>query len=65
MKPTRKNPEIYNGFKVWYRDAGTNSYWVARRAPSASAEAIGLCETYTRKDKGSLVRFIKSKPAQR
>ena len=63
--PTHKNPEIYNGFKVWYREAGSNSYWVARRAHRPEAEAIGLGETYTRKSKSSLVRFINSKPALR
>ena len=66
MKPTTyETAETYNGFKVWYREAGTNSYWVARRYPNCEPAAgyYIVPETYTRKDKGSLVRFIKSKPA--
>ena len=65
MKATYNMPEFHNGFKGWYREAGANSYWIARRAHSPEAEAIGLCETYTRKNRASLVRFIKSKPALR
>lgn len=61
MKATKQNPEIINGFEVYWRDAGKNSYWVAKR------ETINqYCPlVYTRKDKASLVRFIKSKPARR
>ena len=61
MKATKQNPEIINGFQVCWREAGKNSYWVAKR------ETINAyCPlVYTRKDRNSLVQFIKTKPARR
>ena len=61
MKATKQNPEIINGFEVYYREAGKNSYWVAKRETINSYAPL----VYTRKDKNSLVQFIKSKPARR
>ena len=61
MKATKQNPEIINGFEVYYREAGKNSYWVAKRETiNAYAPLV-----YTRKNKNSLVQFIKTKPARR
>lgn len=61
MKATKQNPEIINGFEVYYREAGKNSYWVAKRETINQYTPL----VYTRKDKNSLVQFIKTKPAPR
>ena len=59
MKPTWKNPEMHNDFKVWHNDG----QWIARRYSHPGLERIGIGEEYVRKSRSSLVRFIKSKPA--
>ena len=66
MNATYNNPEEHNGFKVWYREEGNRSYWVARRYPNWAFRSMAgyiIPEEYSRKDKGSLIRFINSKPA--
>ena len=47
--------EIVNGFIIKFHEAGVNSYW------SAIRETRGTRQVYTRKNKTSLVRFIKTK----
>ena len=49
--------EYHNGFRVEFHDCGVNSYWSAKRAHALMAKSI----VYTRKDKASLIRFIKTK----
>ena len=46
--------EQINGFEISYREAGSNSYWRARRPIPE-----GRYEVYTRKNRASLIRFIK------
>jgi len=50
-------PEFHNGFKVEFHNCGANSYWSAKRAHSLMATS----QVYTRKNKASLIRFIKTK----
>ena len=65
MNATYNNPEEHNGFKVWYREEGNHSCWIARRYPNCKPAAgyYIIPEEYSRKDKGSLIRFINSKHA--
>ena len=46
--------EQINEFEISYREAGSNSYWRARRPIPE-----GRYEVYTRKNRASLIRFIK------
>ena len=47
---------MINGFTITYREAGSNSYFRAVRV-----RPDGTNEVYTRKDRASLVKFLKSK----
>lgn len=59
--PTYENPEMHNGFRVWYNES--QGVFIARRAATPALMAIGCYTEYSRKNKASLIRFVMQKPA--